>query len=259
MSSQKPIKGIVLAGGKGTRLYPLTQAISKQLLPVYDQPMIYYPIRTLMSLGVAEALVIVSPDQKDLFEAALANIDRRLIKIDFAVQPEPRGLAEAFIIAEEWLDGADAALILGDNVFVESGLTSSSLIASTIFTYNVQHPERYGVAVVDKDGSLVTLVEKPETFISNNAVVGLYILPNRACAVAKTLTPSNRGEIEIVDLILELDKIETINVQKLKGFWFDCGNVDDLLDCANFIRAVNCRSGRFVGLQHETIKKSSLL
>lgn len=235
------MKGIILAGGKATRLYPLTHAISKQLLPVYKHPMIYYPINTLIEMGITDILIIVDPTQLHLFREALKHIQCSA-KISLTTQLAPKGLAEAFIIAEEWLDGDDATLILGDNIVINNHPITP--IKNTIFTFKVQHPERYGVAQVDDKGNISKLVEKPQTFISNDAIIGLYVLDNKACEIAKNLKPSPRGELEIVDLILSLNQLQSIKVQKLDGFWFDAGNHDDLLDCANLVRAIETRSSK---------------
>lgn len=239
----KNLKGIVLAGGKGTRLYPLTKAISKQLLPVYRLPMILYPLMTLRDLGVQEILVITAPDQQDHFKAALSDVTD--VKLSFAVQQKPNGLAEAFIIAEQWLDGSDAVLILGDNIFINAKPILREH-RNNIFTFRVKDPSRYGVVKtkgVHRD-EIGEIVEKPKnTFVSNEAVVGLYIFSNKVCEMAKTLTPSKeRKELEIVDLIKVMNDIEGVYVSKLDGFWFDAGTHDDLLDCANFIRAIEQRS-----------------
>lgn len=236
-------KGIILAGGKGTRLLPLTQAISKQLLPVYKYPMIYYPINTLASMGIKDIMVITMPDQLQMFKNTLCNIEKQLqVNLTFAVQDEPKGLPEAFIIAEQWLNGDDVVLILGDNIIISNEAIEP--ICNTIFTFPVQHPERYGVVTTDSRGCIDKIVEKPQTFISNNAVIGLYAFSNAACDVAKQLKPSKRNELEIVDLIQNMNIISNVKVKKLNGFWFDAGNCDDLLDCANLVRAIEQRSSK---------------
>jgi glucose-1-phosphate thymidylyltransferase len=233
------MKGIVLAGGKGTRLYPLTHAVSKQLLPVYKNPMIYYPIMTLRDMGITDIMVITTPEQQSLFKQALRHIND--VDLTFEVQPEPAGLPQAFTIAEKWIAGDDVALVLGDNIIINNAKINAT--PNSIFTFEVTHPERYGV-VKTKNGYIEQIVEKPTSFVSNDAVVGLYVFDNSACHWAKHLKPSARGELEIVDLIKKINEINGVYVQKLDGFWFDAGNHDDLLDCANMIRAIEQRSNR---------------
>lgn len=235
------MKGIVLAGGHGTRLYPLTHAISKQLLPVYKNPMIYYPIATLANMGITDIMVITAPDQLELFKRALTGL-KLDVHLTFATQDSPRGLPEAFIIAEEWIGADEVALILGDNIIINN--TPIRAEPNTIFTFEVAHPERYGV--VKRDGwGIGELVEKPKEFISNEAVIGLYIFRSIVCKIAKLLTPSERGELEIVELIKMVNVLDSrVQVHKLDGFWFDAGNHDDLLDCANLVRAIETRSSR---------------
>jgi len=238
------MKGIVLAGGKGTRLYPLTHAVSKQLLPVYKNPMIYYPIMTLRDMGISDIMIITTPEQLPLFKQALAHVTQ--VNLTFEVQPEPAGLPQAFIIAEQWLDGDDVALVLGDNIIINNAKIKAKV--NSIYTFEVTHPERYGV-VKCKQGCIDTIVEKPQTFVSNDAVIGLYVFDNAACYWAKQLKPSARGELEIVDLIKTINDINGVYVQKLDGFWFDAGNHDDLLDCANLVRAIEQRSSKKFILQ----------
>lgn len=238
------IKGIVLAGGRGTRLYPLTHAVSKQLLPVYKNPMIYYPIMTLRDMGISEIMIITTPEHLPLFKQALAHVTQ--VNLTFEIQPEPAGLPQAFIIAEPWLDGDDVALVLGDNIIINNAKINATV--NSIYTFEVIHPERYGV-VKCKDGLIDDIVEKPQQFISNDAVIGLYVFDNAACHWAKQLKPSARGELEIVDLIKTINDINGVYVQKLDGFWFDAGNHDDLLDCANMIRAIEQRSSKKFILQ----------
>jgi glucose-1-phosphate thymidylyltransferase len=239
-------KGIVLAGGKGTRLYPLTHSISKQLLPVYNKPMIYYPLQTLKDMGITDVLIIVSDlVQFMLFNKQLKSGEDYGMNIKYEVQESPNGLPEAFIIGEEFIGDDDVVLVLGDNVFI----TNTPLKASpnTIFTYSVQNPSAYGVVEV-KDNKLVQIVEKPKEFVSNDAVVGLYSFTNTAVKLAKELKPSSRNELEIVDLIRNLDKLEGVNIHKLDGFWFDCGTHQDLLECANLIEAIEHRTTQIIGL-----------
>ena len=226
-------KGIVLAGGKGTRLYPLTHCISKQLLPVYNKPMIYYPLQTLKSMGITEILIIVADQlQHNLFQEQLKDGSEYGLQLTYAIQSAPNGLPEAFIIGEKFIGDSDVVLVLGDNVFITN--TPLKAAPNTIFTYSVQNPAAYGVVEV-RDNKLVRIVEKPKEFISNDAVVGLYSFTNTAVKLAKELKPSSRNELEIVDLIRNLDKLEGVNIHKLDGFWFDCGTHQDLLECANLI------------------------
>lgn len=239
-------KGIVLAGGKGTRLYPLTRSISKQLLPVYNKPMIYYPLQTLKSMGITEILIIVSDlIQFNLFQSQLKDGSEYGLKLSYEIQQAPNGLPEAFIIGEKFIGEDDVVLILGDNVFITN--TPLSVAPNTIFTYKVQNPSAYGVVEV-VNNKLKRIVEKPKEFISNDAVVGLYSFTNTAVEIAKQLKPSERNELEIVDLIRNLDKIEGVNIHNLDGFWFDCGTHQDLLECANLIEAIEHRTTQKIGL-----------
>jgi len=233
------MKGIILSGGNGTRLYPLTLAISKQLLPVYKYPMIFYPIHTLISMGIKDILIIVKEEQLQLYKKTILKYFSN-INITFEIQNEPKGLAEAFIIAEKWLDGDDVTMILGDNVIINSMPIKSD--PNTIFTFKVRTPEQYGVCTVDKNGNIDQIIEKPTDFVSDAAVVGLYIFKNYACNLAKHIKPSARGEVEIVDLIKVVDKIERVKVASLDGFWFDAGTPSGLLDCANVVRSIEERS-----------------
>lgn len=239
-------KGIVLAGGKGTRLYPLTHCISKQLLPVYNKPMIYYPLQTLKSMGVAEILIIVADQlQHNLFQEQLKDGSEYGLQLTYAIQSAPNGLPEAFIIGEKFIGDSDVVLVLGDNVFITN--TPLKAAPNTIFTYSVQNPAAYGVVEV-RDNKLARIVEKPKEFVSNDAVVGLYSFTNAAVRLAKELKPSSRNELEIVDLIRNLDKLEGVNIHKLDGFWFDCGTHQDLLECANLIEAIEHRTTQIIGL-----------
>ena len=242
------MKGIVLAGGKGTRLYPLTHTISKQLLPVYNKPMIYYPLQTLKEMGVTEILIITAdPQQCRLFQDQLKDGSQYGLKLEYAIQERPGGLPEAFIIGESFIGvNDDIALILGDNVFITN--KELKVEANTIFTYKVKNPAAYGVAEVDEHGNLIRIVEKPEEYVSDTAVVGLYVFTHAAVSLAKSLVPSKRGELEIVDLISKLNEEEGLSIQELDGFWFDCGNHDDLLECANLVKAIEHRTNKKVGL-----------
>lgn len=241
-------KGIVLAGGKGTRLYPSTIAVSKQLQCVYNKPMIYYPLQTLKDLGITEILIITASIQQcRLFQEQLKDGSQFGLKLQYIVQPKPEGLAQAFILGENFIGDDDVTLILGDNVFISPRTINCT--PNTIFTYRVNNPEAYGVAKVD-NCKLKYIVEKPTEYVSSNAVVGLYCFSNTAVRLAKELTPSKRGELEIVDLIVKMNEEEGVDVQELDGFWFDCGTHDDLLECANLVKAVEHRTNRIVGL-HE--------
>jgi glucose-1-phosphate thymidylyltransferase len=244
------MKGIVLAGGKGTRLYPLTHTISKQLLPVYNKPMIYYPLQTLKDMGITEILIITAdPQQCRLFQDQLKDGAQYGLKLEYAIQEKPGGLPEAFIIGEHFIGvNDDVALILGDNVFITN--KELRVQANTIFTYKVKNPSAYGVAKLDDSNNLIDIVEKPSEYVSDTAVVGLYVFTHAAIGLAKSLAPSKRGELEIVDLISKLNEEEGLSVEELDGFWFDCGNHDDLLECANLVKAIEHRTNKKVGL-HE--------
>ena len=247
----KPRKGIVLAGGSGTRLYPITQCISKQLLPVYDKPMIYYPLSVLMLAGIREVLVINTPHEQPLFKTLLGDGSQWGMRIEYAVQPSPDGLAQALLIAREFLDGAPSCLVLGDNIFHGQGLSELLRRAdargrgATVFGYWVKDPDRYGVADFDADGRVVGLEEKPREPRSNYAVTGLYFYDGRASDFAAGLRPSPRGELEITDLNrCYLDSGE-LHLEKLgRGYaWLDTGTHESLNQAANFIETVEARQG----------------
>jgi glucose-1-phosphate thymidylyltransferase len=233
------MKGIVLAGGRATRLYPLTYAISKQLLPVYKQPMIFYPIKTLIDMNIKDILIITASNtQEELFKEQLGDGSRYGVKFEFIVQEKPNGLAEAFIVGEKFIGKDDVTLILGDNVFLPArdNITANP---NTIFTYKVKDPSSYGVVELNSDGTIKRIVEKPkDKYISDNAVVGLYVFNNSCVDLAKQIKPSSRGELEIVDLIELINKHKTIKVCEFDGVWFDCGTPDDLIECAEFVRAL---------------------
>lgn len=242
------LKGIVLAGGRGTRLYPLTHAVSKQLLPIYKKPMIYYPLNTLKSMGIKDILIITADHiQCRLFEDQLKDGKQYGLNLSYVVQSSPRGLPDAFIVGESFIGEDDVALILGDNVFITSETIKAT--PNTIFTYKVKQPDAYGVVKLTDEGYIDKLVEKPTEFVSNDAVVGLYIFNNSVVRAAKTLSPSSRGELEIVDLIKCMDATKKVEVQQLDGFWFDCGTHDDLLSCANLVQAIEQRTNTTVGLE----------
>ena len=252
-------KGIILAGGSGTRLYPVTMAVSKQLLPVYDKPMIYYPLSALMLNGIREIAIITTPTDREQFRRLLGDGSQWGIAFTYIVQAAPNGLAEAYILAETFLDGHPSALILGDNIFYGDGLpellaeADSNSDGGTVFGYRVSDPERYGVVGFDEAGQANSLIEKPKKPVSNYAVTGLYFLDNRASARAKTIKPSARGEIEITSL-LEIYLAEgSLKVEKLgRGYaWLDTGTHGSLLDAGNFVRTLQERQGLLVGSPDE--------
>jgi glucose-1-phosphate thymidylyltransferase len=243
---QKTTKGIVLAGGKGTRLYPLTHTISKQLLPVYNKPMIYYPLQTLRSMGITDILIITADEiQARLFQSQLYNCHEYNLNITYAIQGEPRGLADAFIIGEQFIGDDDVVLILGDNVFIEHQQLHP--IPNSIYTYKVKNPTAYGVVSL-VDGKIDQIEEKPSRPLSDDAVVGLYCFNSNCVKYAKNLKPSYRQELEIIDLIRIINDEEGVNVIPLDGFWFDCGTHKDLLECANLVEAIENRANRRIGL-----------
>lgn len=243
--------GIILAGGSAKRLFPITSfGISKQLLPVFNKPMIEFPLRTLKDMKVTDVLIInASEDQQKMFVDYLGDGNKWGFDIQYAIQEKPNGLAEAFIIGEEFLKHAkDVILILGDNVFIGNE-NLSKITPNTIFTYKVKNPAAYGVAKINELGQLEKIVEKPKEFISEDAVVGLYYFSKNVVKVAKTIKPSARGELEIVDVIKEMDRLEGIKVHKIEsGFWFDCGTHEDLLECANLVRAIEHRTNKKLGI-----------
>jgi glucose-1-phosphate thymidylyltransferase len=244
-------KGIILAGGAGTRLHPLTLSLSKQLLPVYDKPMIYYPLAVLMLAGIREVLVITTPRDQLAFIDLLGDGSQWGIRIQYAEQPTPGGLAQAFLIGRSFIDGAPSCLILGDNIFYGSGLVNSLRNATrraegaTVFGYWVKDPERYGVAEIDHQGNVVSLEEKPETPKSNYAVTGLYFYDERACDYADALRPSARGELEITDLNKRYLEAGQLRLEQLgRGIaWLDTGTHDSLIKAANFIETIEARQG----------------
>ena len=251
-------KGILLAGGSGTRLWPITMGVSKQLLPIYDKPMIYYPLSVLMLGGIREIAIITTPEDQFQFQRLLGDGSQWGLSLTYITQPSPDGLAQAYLLARDFLDGAPSAMVLGDNIFFGHGLPemltgADNQQGSTVFGYRVSDPERYGVVAFDADGNVIAIIEKPEVPPSNFAVTGLYYLDGRAPDFAAQIVPSPRGELEITDL-LEFYRAEgSLKVERMgRGFaWLDTGTHGSLLDAGNFVRTLEARQGLQVGCPDE--------
>ncbi|MDO8883198.1 MAG: glucose-1-phosphate thymidylyltransferase RfbA [Pseudotabrizicola sp.] len=252
-------KGIILAGGSGTRLWPITMGVSKQLLPIYDKPMIYYPLSVLMLGGVREIAIITTPEDQSQFMRLLGDGTQWGLTLTYIIQPSPDGLAQAYLLARDFLDGAPSAMVLGDNIFFGHGLpemlasADAQTIGGTVFGYRVADPERYGVVAFDADGKAQEIVEKPDVPPSNYAVTGLYFLDGRAPELAAKVQPSPRGELEITELLQMYLQEGTLQVEQMgRGFaWLDTGTHGSLLDASNFVRTLQMRQGLQVGCPDE--------
>lgn len=252
-------KGIVLAGGSGTRLYPVTMGVSKQLMPIYDKPMIYYPLSVLMLAGIREICMITTPQDQEQFKRTLGDGSQWGISLEYVVQPSPDGLAQAFILAEDFLNGAPSALVLGDNIFYGHGLpelladAGQRQTGGTVFGYRVVDPERYGVVAFDDEGRATSIIEKPEVPPSNYAVTGLYFLDVTAPSRAREVKPSARGELEITTLLETYLHEGVLDVKRMgRGYaWLDTGTHGSLLDAGNFVRTLQTRQGQQTGCLEE--------
>ncbi|MCL2085633.1 glucose-1-phosphate thymidylyltransferase RfbA [Candidatus Saccharibacteria bacterium] len=248
------MKGIILAGGSGSRLWPITKGISKQLMPIYDKPMIYYPLTTLMNMGIKDILIITTPEHMDMFASLLSDGSDFGISLTYKIQPSPDGLAQAFIIGEEFIGKDNVTLILGDNIYYGSNFDSKAeardnIKGGVVFAYHVNDPERYGVVEFDAEGSAKSIVEKPTAPKSNYAVTGLYIYDNDVIEIAKSIKPSDRGELEITSVNEEYLKRGKLSVITLGegDVWLDTGTIDSMCDASDFVKALQKRTGVVIG------------